>query len=114
LMRIEFYRRRNEWAQRVEGRFEDLLDRVRIRKFRFHDLRHTFGSWYMMNGGDLYELAKILGHANIKMTERYTKLGLQHIAKTEAQHGKFGSCLSKRRGTMKASPERCSLYCSCD
>jgi site-specific recombinase XerD len=27
-----------------------------------------------MNGGDLYELAKILGHANIKMTERYAKL----------------------------------------
>jgi site-specific recombinase XerD len=28
----------------------------------------------MMNGGDLRELAKILGHANIKMTERYAKL----------------------------------------
>jgi hypothetical protein len=27
----------------------------------------------MMNGGDLYELAKILGHSNIKMTERYAK-----------------------------------------
>jgi site-specific recombinase XerD len=35
----------------------------------------VFASWYMMNGGDLYELAKILGHANIKMTERYAKLG---------------------------------------
>jgi hypothetical protein len=32
----------------------------------------------MMNGGDLYELAKILGHANIKMTERYAKLGRAH------------------------------------
>ena len=36
----------------------------------------------MMNGGDLYELAKILGHSNIKMTERYAKLARQHIAKT--------------------------------
>jgi hypothetical protein len=36
----------------------------------------------MMNGGDLYELAKILGHSNIKMTERYAKLGKTHIAKT--------------------------------
>jgi hypothetical protein len=36
----------------------------------------------MMNGGDLYELAKILGHSNIKMTERYAKLGKQHIAST--------------------------------
>lgn len=68
--------------QRVEGSFEDLLKRARIRDFRFHDLRHTFASWYMMCGGDLYELAKILGHSNIKMTERYAKLGRQHIART--------------------------------
>ncbi len=68
--------------QRLEGSFEDLLKRARIRDFRFHDLRHTFASWYMMSGGDLYELAKILGHSNIKMTERYAKLGRQHIART--------------------------------
>ncbi len=36
----------------------------------------------MMNGGDLYELAKLLGHANLKMTERYAKLGSAHITKT--------------------------------
>ncbi len=36
----------------------------------------------MMNGGDLYELAKILGHSNIRMTERYAQLARQHIAKT--------------------------------
>jgi len=40
----------------------------------------------MMNGGDLYELAKILGHSNIKMTERYAKLGRKHIART-GKHG---------------------------
>ena len=68
--------------QRVEGSFEDLLERAGIQDFRFHDLRHTFASWYMMNGGDLYELAKILGHSNIKMTERYAKLAKKHIART--------------------------------
>jgi integrase len=68
--------------QRLDKSFDDLLTRASIRDFRFHDLRHTFASWYMMNGGDLYELAKILGHANIKMTERYAKLGRQHIART--------------------------------
>jgi hypothetical protein len=31
---------------------------------------------------DLYELAKILGHANIKMTERYAKLAKKDIART--------------------------------
>jgi integrase len=68
--------------QRVEGSFETVLDAAGIKDFRFHDLRHTFASWYMMNGGDLYELAKILGHSNIKMTERYAKLGKAHMAST--------------------------------
>jgi integrase len=68
--------------QRVEGSFETVLDLAGIRDFRFHDLRHTFASWFMMNGGDLYELAKILGHSNIKMTERYAKLAKHHIART--------------------------------
>jgi integrase len=68
--------------QRVESSFETLLELAGIQNFRFHDLRHTFASWYMMNGGDLYELAKILGHSNIRMTERYAKLGKAHIART--------------------------------
>ena len=55
--------------QRVEGSFEDLLDRAKIQDFRFHDLRHTFASWYMMNGGDLYELAKILGQDDRTLCE---------------------------------------------
>jgi site-specific recombinase XerD len=38
----------------------------------------------MMNGGDLYELAKILGHSSIKMTKRYAKLARQHIARTNS------------------------------
>jgi integrase len=68
--------------QRVDKSFETILTMANIEDFRFHDLRHTFASWYMMNGGDLYELAKILGHSNIKMTERYAKLGRDHIART--------------------------------
>jgi integrase len=70
--------------QRVDKSFETVLQLAEIKEFRFHDLRHTFASWYMMSGGDLYELAKILGHSNIKMTERYAKLGRSHIARTSS------------------------------
>jgi integrase len=84
--------------QRVEGSFEDLLDRAGIRASRFHDLRHTFASWYMMNGGDLYELAKILGHSNIKMTERYAKLGRQHIAKTGSTAREIWKLFEQEKG----------------
>jgi integrase len=56
--------------------------RADIWDFRFDDLRYTFASWCMMNGGDLYELAQFFGHSNIKMTERYAKLAKHHIART--------------------------------
>jgi hypothetical protein len=60
--------------------------------------RHTFASWYMMNGGDLYELAKILGHSIIKMTERYAKLPKDHIARTgSTAHGMWVLMAAERR-----------------
>lgn len=40
----------------------------------FHDLRHTFASNWVMNGGDIFKLQKILGHQSIEMTMRYAHL----------------------------------------
>ena len=36
--------------------------------YRFHDLRHTFASHFVMNGGSLYDLQKLLGHARFEET----------------------------------------------
>jgi len=58
----------------VKGAFGRVLKDASITNFRFHDLRHTFASHYMMSGGNLYTLAKILGHKDIKMTQRYADL----------------------------------------
>ncbi len=91
--------------QRVERSFETVLGIAGIENCRFHDLRHTFASWYMMNGGDLYELAKILGHSNIRMTERYAKLGKNHIAKT-------GDTARAMWGLMQVAGKRESGECS--
>jgi integrase len=41
---------------------------------RFHDLRHTFASRWVMKGGDLFKLQKILGHQSVQMTMRYAHL----------------------------------------
>lgn len=87
--------------QRVEGSFETVLKMTGIENFRFHDLRHTFASWYMMNGGDLYELAKILGHKNIKMTERYAKLARQHIARAGSTARELWSLMEVGNGEPK-------------
>ncbi len=47
---------------------------------RAHVLRHTFASHFIMNGGDLLTLQKILGHQTIQMTMRYAHLSPGHLA----------------------------------
>jgi len=51
--------------------FYNALKRVEIEDFRFHDLRHTFATRLAQAGIDLYKIAKLLGHKDIKMTQRY-------------------------------------------
>ncbi|RYZ87538.1 MAG: site-specific integrase [Proteobacteria bacterium] len=50
------------------------------RRIRFHDLRHTFASHFMMNGGNIYDLQKILGHSSLEMTQRYAHMSPDHLA----------------------------------
>ncbi|MCX5742983.1 MAG: site-specific integrase [Proteobacteria bacterium] len=39
-------------------------------RLRWHDLRHTFASHWMMDGGCIFRLAKILGHSSVAITEK--------------------------------------------
>ncbi|GAB5520375.1 MAG: site-specific integrase [Rhodothermales bacterium] len=40
----------------------------------FHSLRHTFASWAVMRGMDIYRLKEILGHSDIAVTMKYAHL----------------------------------------
>ncbi|MFG1503679.1 tyrosine recombinase XerC [Halobacteriovorax sp. ZH5_bin.2] len=44
------------------------------RIIRFHDLRHTFASHFVMNGGNIYVLQQLLGHNEIQTTMIYAHL----------------------------------------
>lgn len=55
--------------------FPNIQIKNKMRRYiRFHDLRHTFASHWVMNGGYLLKLQKILGHKTIQMTQRYAHL----------------------------------------
>lgn len=47
---------------------------------RTHVLRHTFASHFIMNGGNLLTLQKILGHQTINMMMRYAHLAPDHLS----------------------------------
>lgn len=61
--------------------FKKALEKSGVRRIRFHDLRHTYASQYMMSGGDIYDLQRILGHSKIEMTQRYAHLSPNYLAK---------------------------------
>ncbi|HBP5354615.1 TPA: integrase, partial [Pseudomonas aeruginosa] len=44
-----------------------------------HALRHTFASHFMMNGGNILTLQKILGHSTLTMTMRYAHPSPDHL-----------------------------------
>lgn len=44
-----------------------------------HILRHSFASHFMMKGGNILSLQRILGHADISMTMRYAHLSPDHL-----------------------------------
>jgi integrase len=43
-------------------------------KVCFHSLRHTYASWLIERGADLYTVQKLLGHKTNIMTQRYAHL----------------------------------------
>jgi len=53
------------------SRFGFLMDREKIKCFRYHDLRQKFAIDYLKAGGDIYRLSRILGHSSVKTTEIY-------------------------------------------
>lgn len=64
----------------IYRRFHQAQDRAEMtNKIRFHDLRHTFASNYMMNGGNVFDLQKLLGHTKIDMTMRYAHFSPNHL-----------------------------------
>jgi site-specific recombinase XerD len=59
-------------AARTKAGLEDL---------RIHDLRHSFASAMVNSGMTLYDVKEILGHANIKTTQRYAHLSNSRLRK---------------------------------
>ena len=49
-----------------------------LEDFRWHDLRHTTGSYLAMQGASASEIASILGHKTLQMVKRYSHISEEH------------------------------------
>ena len=65
----------------IRKSFKTACSQAGIRDFRWHDLRHTFASWAVQSGTDLYPLSRILGHSTLQMSARYGHLATEQLHK---------------------------------
>jgi hypothetical protein len=68
------------------GKLEDVLHvalaRVGLLRIRLHDLRHVYGSHFVMAGGSIYDLQRNLGHHSVAFTAQvYGHLSQDHRVK---------------------------------
>ncbi len=61
--------------------FKVAADRQKITGVRVspHTFRHTFAKYFLLNGGDIFSLQKILGHSDIAVTKKYVSLNDKEI-----------------------------------
>jgi len=81
--------------------FVRAVERARLdAPFTFHSSRHHFGSWWMMRGGSLLTLSRVLGHSTLAMTMRYAHLSPDYVrAEMEKTEGPKTATLEPHAGT---------------
>ncbi len=83
--------RRSEWLfpsprtqshlSTLHSQWHKIRTEAELQDVRLHDLRHTFASFLVNSGCSLYEVQKILGHHDPKVTTRYAHLDQDSLLK---------------------------------
>jgi len=60
-------------------------------KLHFHDLRHTFCSNLLLSGSDLKDVKEMIGHRDLKMTDRYSHLTSMRKLSRQVELARFYS-----------------------
>lgn len=92
--------------RKTDTRFKNIFrpwDRIRNKAgvpfLRCHDMRHGFASYCVQNGRSLYEVSKLLGHADTRTTQRYAHLNEKSLLEAA------NSVTSKLSAVMQINPK---------
>lgn len=86
-------------SQVLRDEWETARAALGLRHIRFNDLRHAAASWLLQSGASLMHVRDLLGHSDVRVTQRYAHLQVAHLR--EALHKV--STPRKRRKARKAA-----------
>lgn len=64
----------------IKSYFRRLSQAVGIPRLHPHLLRHTYATWFLLNGGDVFLLKQNLGHSTLVMVENYLHIASRRAA----------------------------------
>ena len=74
------YKSKKIKAEFLSKRFKKYVIKAKLNpKLKFHSLRHSFASLLVQKGVTIYEVSKLLGHADVKTTEIYSHLRAEDL-----------------------------------
>lgn len=85
----------------IKKGFSLALERAEIEDFHFHDLRHTFGSYLVMQGIDLKTVQQVMGHKEIKTTMRYSHLSPEYVQQAMGRLDSVWTLFGHQRNSEK-------------
>lgn len=75
--------------------FRRLGEEAGVKDVTPHRFRRTFALWSLRNGMSVYELRKLMGHADLTVLQRYLALVESDLAQAHQRHGAVDNMLRK-------------------
>jgi len=70
----DFYDR-NAWNKAIK----EAAKKAGLENVTLHTLRHTFGTWLVMKDISIRKIQRLMGHSDIRTTEKYTHVSEKHL-----------------------------------